>query len=405
VPACPDGARPTSFFSDKLEWLDKSGLATNVAVLLQSKSPLAWASLATELIDINRLCADNLDPPAAFTQDDLVKFSLSLSSGPLLVDTPVIRKAINWLRYQEFLRVCECLPPPPPSGGMCPYTNFGTTLASGASSPPVAYDIPQSIYDTWPGVQTPGFPWNPVYQFTWTNHAPATTQRFVQWSSDQAVWHSFFEFDNVVSSTTSCHLAPIAVQPPPMPRTGFVRVLNNTAGVSFTLAGFSFCFCGLAATPPPLPNQPDLPGIPDAPLRSCSDQQICDALNELSKRVDIISQLVTLIQRYHVPFAYVRGATHSAQTGRGSFQIPRSIGIDVEITAHTQTRPPLEGNPNYIWDQGWMSIMTGDGMIQEKRISQTNLIWQPPLMQEATVFGFELNPGTVANFTELYAEL
>lgn len=404
MPACPNGAQPVQPFRGVLEWLPKTGLATNVAVLLQSKSPLAWASLATELIDIDRLCAENKDPPAPFTQDDLVRFSLSLSSGPLLVDTPVVRKAIDWLRYQEFLRVCECLPPAPPSGTMCPYANASINLAPGGASAPIAYDIPQSIYDTWPVTGTlPNQDWKPVYQESFASHSVSTTQHYLQWSADQSTWHIFSEIPNTSTGSRACSDVGSFLPPPRMPRTGWVRAFNNSA-VTFALTGFNYCFCGLSQTMPPLPVQPDLPNVPVAPLPSCTNQDICNALNELTKRVTIIAELLQVVQRYGVPFEYIRGAQHPNQSGSGSFSVSRLIGMQVDITAHNPGRPDLEGNPPYVWDQGWMSILTADGMIEEKRISQTHLVWLPRLMDMAITFGFELNPGTVATFTELHAE-
>jgi hypothetical protein len=117
-----------------------------------------------------------------------------------------------------------------------------------------------------------------------------------------------------------------------------------------------------------------------------------------------IDNLAQLLQRYSLPFATIPGAAHSGQAGTGSFSVSRLIGMRVDITSHTTTRPDLEGNPAYVWDQGWMSILTGDGMIEEKRISQTHFEWLPKQMPLALTFGFELRPGTVATFTELQAE-
>lgn len=404
MPACAGGARPIEPFRGLLEWLPKTGLETNVAVLLQSKGPLAWASLATELIDVDRLCAENMDPPEPFTQDDFLKFHLTLSAGPLAVDTPLVRKAINWLRYQEFLRVCECLPPAPPSGGMCPWVNASFSLSPGSATLPIAYDIPQSIYDAWPVTGTlPNQDWKPVYQESFSSHSVSTTQHFLQWSSDQTTWHIFAEIPNTATGSRACAAGTSFLPPPRMPRTGFVRAFNNSA-VTFALTGFNYCFCGLSAAPPPIPIQPDLPGVPVPPARTCSDQDICDALNELSKRVTIISKQLQEVQRYGVPFEYIRGAVHSGQQLAGSFAISRLLGMQVDITQHQPGRPDLEGNPPYVWDQGWMSIMTADGMIEEKRISQSHMVWLPRLMDMAVTFGFELFPGTVATFTELQAE-
>jgi hypothetical protein len=51
---------------------------------------------------------------------------------------------------------------------------------------------------------------------------------------------------------------------------------------------------------------------------------------------------------------------------------------------------------------GWLSIMTGDGMIQEKRLTRMSQLWFPNLMNLATTFGYYLFPGVTATITELH---
>jgi len=139
-------------------------------------------------------------------------------------------------------------------------------------------------------------------------------------------------------------------------------------------------------------------GDASTPCCGGSDPRLLATLTELRN-------LVQLVQRYAVPFATIAGAAHSGQLGTGSFSIDRLIGMRVDITSHLPgTVPDLEGNPPYVWDQGWMSITDGGGMLQEKRISQTHFDWLPPHMGMATSFGFALRPGTIATFTELEAE-
>jgi hypothetical protein len=48
--------------------------------------------------------------------------------------------------------------------------------------------------------------------------------------------------------------------------------------------------------------------------------------------------------------------------------------------------------------------MTGDGMIEEKRITRDTQVWQPRLIQEASTFGYFFKDATVATITELQPE-
>jgi hypothetical protein len=117
-----------------------------------------------------------------------------------------------------------------------------------------------------------------------------------------------------------------------------------------------------------------------------------------------VDNLTTLMQRYSLPFASVPGVQHTALSGKGSFAVNDLLGLRLDVTAHTSSRPDLEGNPAYVWDQGWVSIVTGEGMIDEKRVSQTHLQWTPRLMQLAITVGYDFRPGTVVTITELKPE-
>jgi hypothetical protein len=188
-----------------------------------------------------------------------------------------------------------------------------------------------------------------------------------------------------------------------MPRTGLVRARNNSA-VTFAVTDFDYCFCTLSSSPPPNNIPTRDPGTPDLPPGLCADLDVCAAINDINRRLRQLSELVTLMQRYQLPFEIVPGAVHSSLTGSGSFAVSRLIGIRADVTSHTTARPDLEGNPPYVWDQGWMSILTEDDMLEEKRISQTHYDWLPKGFPMAHTFGYDLRPGTVVTFTELQAE-
>ena len=174
-----------------------------------------------------------------------------------------------------------------------------------------------------------------------------------------------------------------------------------------------YCECvpGTPVAPPP-PNgtatKPD--GMPDTriivvnPTNPCLDiTEVRRMLDTIIRQLNIDVQLDTLMQRYMLPFATIPGAAHSGLTGAGSFAISRLIGVQVVITARPPNRE-LEGAPNYIWDLGWLSIMDGNGFIQERRLTRDVEVWMPGHFQEAITFGYSLKSGVTARITELEAE-
>ena len=94
---------------------------------------------------------------------------------------------------------------------------------------------------------------------------------------------------------------------------------------------------------------------------------------------------------------------HGGLSGSGSLAISGLVGIQIDITSPLPPRQ-LEGTPPYIWDLGWMSILTPDGMIEERRITRDTQVWQPHLMNEATTLGYFFKEGVVGTITELQPE-
>jgi hypothetical protein len=164
--------------------------------------------------------------------------------------------------------------------------------------------------------------------------------------------------------------------------------------------------CGNTGTPIPLPNpEPPPAGMPGPPALACSTiADVCAQLQQLAIKVDAISNLVTLLQRWSKPFAYVQGAEHAGLTGEGSIVIDRVLGMRVYVVQPPPDKPVLPGNPPYLWDVGWMAIANSDGMIEEKRITRSGFDWFPHDMPLASTFQWALNTGVVLTVVEMRAE-
>jgi hypothetical protein len=141
-------------------------------------------------------------------------------------------------------------------------------------------------------------------------------------------------------------------------------------------------------------------GGPSLPTPNCGCVPDAQSVGLLSS----IYQLLTTVQRYKAPFAYIRGPTHSGVSGTGATAISRLIGYQLAVTARPGAHRESGGNPSYIYDLGWVSVSDADGMIEEKRLTRDNMLWFPQLGQLATSFNYFLQSGVTISWTELQPE-
>jgi hypothetical protein len=206
-------------------------------------------------------------------------------------------------------------------------------------------------------------------------------------------------------------------RPPAFPQLSPDPGLNSLGDLiqAFQAISWSiYCRC-VPGTPPPLNFPPPSvvipPGVPAIPTFPCDPADLCASIAAIRQAVFALTvafaetkELVTLLQRYSLPFAYAPGALHFTLSGEGSFAISRLLGFKVDVTTRPPGKPVLPGNPDYLWDVGWLSVSDGGGMLQEQRITRDSMTWLPKACQEATLLGYSLNPGVVIDIRELQAE-
>jgi hypothetical protein len=100
------------------------------------------------------------------------------------------------------------------------------------------------------------------------------------------------------------------------------------------------------------------------------------------------------------PSSIVSGTNHIGLSGQSQFVVSQLAGVIVSIIAAPPHRQE-PGNPTYEWDQGWLSISSAGGMLEEKRLTRNAQVWMPRLVNQATLFSYYLFPGVVVNITEL----
>lgn len=115
----------------------------------------------------------------------------------------------------------------------------------------------------------------------------------------------------------------------------------------------------------------------------------------------IMRELDELLARGTGSTGYARGTAHAGLADTGSLPLSRAAGVLIEVTAGVPTSPILGGNPPYMWDLGFITMLTGDGMILERRLTRSAQLWIDPVWALATRVGWFLHPGVRITLTEL----
>jgi hypothetical protein len=117
-----------------------------------------------------------------------------------------------------------------------------------------------------------------------------------------------------------------------------------------------------------------------------------------------ILALVTIIQRQAAPFAYVASTSHTGLTGRGSISVQGLIGAKIEVTAHGTNTGDALGDPDVLWDAGWVNWGSADGVSSRQFITNAEMLTLPSLAGQYTEIHYSLEPGVTITITELERE-
>jgi hypothetical protein len=206
--------------------------------------------------------------------------------------------------------------------------------------------------------------------------------------------------------------------PPPLPNVT-ANLPNESPATWLKIieyyAWFEFCECR-PGTPTPTPptiivivEPPDWIVLPVFP--PCVNSDLCATLQavfniavQLQRQMTQVLTVQELLQRYGLPFAYIRGRRFSTLTATGSSSIERCVGLLIEVTQAPAENTRMLGAPEYIFDLGWISVLTGDGMLDEIRLTRQAMTWMSKLIPSAIQVGWALRDGVTIEISELLAE-
>ena len=359
--------------------------------------PLA-AGLGYLAYDLSGLCAT--DPPAvaAPTAEQIFSFTNPLNpQGAVELRTYVGNLLGNYLWHQY----CECVtgPQPPPFTGFPEPTGQETNPGAGAPTAPICGH--NQVFSSGTFNTSGNVDWSS--QFVPSQQIPVGAQ-WVTFShcggstggpSPYPVTHSVRQLaadgTTVLQEDVLTYSALVSCSPETVtslainPSAHSMTVLSHTSVSGATTWGGNFFFDYHCNATPPGVEQPCCPPDP--------------TLENLIIQVLQLEQLI--LNSLGGSARYTRGLAHTGLTGSGTISVTGLFGVLIELTTGVPTSPELPGVPPYQFSVGWVSCLTGDGMIDEIRITRQAQVWGSRLAPFATQFGYQLNAGFTATITEL----
>lgn len=393
------GCPPGSTGIPKPGYADTLTLAASGISAILSKFNVYWAiagGLAVGSVNyvLNTLCGSAPPPMPTISASDVA----AMLQGPLfdpVAFTTARQKFQDLITIYVWAQVCDCTPgpapappaaPAPPSGipsegPATPYNNapcrvftyLSSTFTAGSGlnlgdAPVADLNVVQAVVSCTNTVAT-GAGVTMRFNFTWSN----------EYVSPFVDGNTYL----VVLAPGTSKTVGIPVQP------GFTHLhltINNVTGTGSSTSAASVAFyC-----------QPQAPGGGPTP---------CDPSPALLADLQQILDLVTIIQRQGVPFAFVPGPTHTGLTGNGELVVTEPlIGIDVNVTTVPSSYGRSAGDPDFYFGLGFVALGDADGWFQTRPIEQLSMVWQPRWSGAVTRIGYTLSPGVVANINELQRE-
>lgn len=130
----------------------------------------------------------------------------------------------------------------------------------------------------------------------------------------------------------------------------------------------------------------------------------CAPDTQLVETLQAIRATVELIQRQAVPFAYIHAATHTDLTGQGHVDVEGLIGVLVNVTALPSAIGLEGGEPDVLFEVGWINWGNDDGSTPRERIQAAAQVSFPVAAGQFTRISYSLAPGVHVDLVELVRE-
>jgi hypothetical protein len=383
----------------------------------------AWANIVAPLLGVLAYQATELctvDPPAdpGMTADDYLHL---LRLDDLAAVSIATAKLAELAKRAIWYEVCECktvatpLPPadlvaPPPdvgspyapgSGSCFQFTHqleFPYIAVAGQNTSVFTYPLPDAVTFTATASNWTGS-FKVVPRPTQWTHLNYTVEALTPYSGTKQNAEFAVVGLTALSGTFMFGTwGTLLVDLPGDPAPTYGRTIDTTGSPAPLDASFNYlavAYRRFGAANFPAEYRFSLEGFCGAPG---GFEAACLADASTTALLQQILKLLTLVQRQHVPFAYVPGLEYPGLTGNGeiSFSDP-ILRAKIELTTLPGHYGMAEGHPDAIFDVGYVALGTADGFERARPIANSPMLLQ--VAGDVTKIGYSLNVGVVAKIT------
>lgn len=133
-------------------------------------------------------------------------------------------------------------------------------------------------------------------------------------------------------------------------------------------------------------------------------QQISFQVSSLTTLVNTLETDVTLIQRQAAPFGYSYQTVASNRQGNGTFTVSGILGVNVLVTTKPSRLGVVVGQPETLYQVGWIRWCTADGCAARLWIDTDNWLNFGNMNGVYTSIQYSLLPGVVVTIQGLVHE-
>jgi hypothetical protein len=362
MPACPYGAEPKPGFEGIVRWLEDQDFPAEVLTLVRLLEDLTAPYTTTQLIDVDRLCAENLSPPEPITLPEIAAWTRFGGGVGLQPDPTFIQKVISYAKYQVFLNNCVCKAAPTTPGNNCTDAPSSFVLGSlGSIAGPFPITVDQELLDSI--FVHPNGDWDWSYRGSAVIDGGAHNgdNLEVQYLASNGQWVAGPDLLTLNSLGGNCGFAQYLAATPRFGTSSAARIVNN-AGGTHTIVGFEFCFCPLAVQPTPLPPQPPITNVPAPPTILCDNDTLCVLVQDLARRLTTIGAQVSDLQALLLTTSVLTVLSQTPISGEGELELALGTrAVSVELTALSDDAyTSALGRPRGLMRVG--SLRWGDGV-------------------------------------------
>lgn len=198
----------------------------------------------------------------------------------------------------------------------------------------------------------------------------------------------------------------VPTEPPPLTDADFIdgTPLPNPLSMGKWMQHFTYgvwlfyCQCKAAPTGSPAPVNPPVPTPPTRlapgpqPTSPCTDTDVCQTLTRIVNTLTTINVSIQNNSYVQAEPAYTWGTLYSNITGNGEIPVSGILGVFVSYATLPNRVGTEIGDPNYLFDIGFITFGTADAWMQRQTITANPWITLPLHMQNVSRVGYSIPP-------------